>query len=121
MRVSHETNEVKRDHITIELGVSKFWLSIVSETSYDANSSEIALVEYNPPSSLLSVRGISCVPLHKWWDASIDKDNDDLVLNYEYPEDYGFATQGELLSAVIIKATDYARSFAPSYVVTEVE
>ena len=107
-----------RDHITISLGHSRFWLSVVEERDGGWDCHELALIRYVPAEHVLDYRSIECVRLSEWWDSSSDED--ELALDHNIPELYGFASQADLLVQAIKRANDYVRSVSSTQVREEV-
>jgi hypothetical protein len=94
-------NFINKEHITISLGVSRWWLSLVEIDELGYKTKELALVEFVPDDNSISV-----VPLDEWFDsASVD---DVIFLNrnvrYHLLEN---ATEGEIIAEAIIRATSF--------------
>ena len=60
-------NMINKNQVTISLGVSKYWLSLVHIEENGYESKELALVEYTPSSHFMSCQ---CVPLNRWFDSA---------------------------------------------------
>ncbi len=99
--------EIKRDHITINIGSENYWLSIV-ETSSDDDSyitgKEMALVARSNNSFM----GIRLIPLREWFDSA---NPDDIIqlepkgkVRYHLLQD---ATEGEIVMQAIVRAKKY--------------
>lgn len=102
----HDTPErIERDHITLSLGVSNYWLSMVQEQGEYHDCFELALVRYIPPRSLLHDRQIVCVPLTEWFDKYADESEMSIDLrDYRLSND---ETQSSLVADAITKALAY--------------
>ncbi len=57
-----------RNQITIDIGASRWWLSLVHQNTNGEEVKELALVEYIPNSHFMSHQ---CVPLKAWFDSSM--------------------------------------------------
>ncbi len=101
--MKHEYTD--RNQITISIGVSRWWLSLVHEDTNGEEVKELALVEYIPNSHFQSHQ---CVPLNVWFDSSM---NDwelfiDLKRKPEYYVSYA-VSEADVVGRAMNRAVNY--------------
>ena len=102
--------EVRRDHITIDLGVPNYYISIVVEESNYYDARELALVKANRPDSLVGFMSYECVPLNKWFDSS--QRNEELTIDLTRHDFAGYhllagQPEGRVIAEAINRAMNY--------------
>ncbi len=96
-------NYMSKNHITISLGVSRWWLSLVHIDELGYETKELALVELTPDNHFMST---SIVPLNKWFDSASVDDVISLNGNVRYHL-LDKATEGKIIAEAIIRATSF--------------
>lgn len=113
MNTTHQPkSRIDNDQITISLGYNGYWISIVKEFSDYHELSELALVKYTRPNSLIGFPGYDCVPLNKWFDSSLRDDELSIDLNDDYSKYHLLEGQpeGVVVAEAIKRAMTYLNS-----------
>lgn len=92
-------NYMNKNHITISLGVSKYWLSLIHINESGYETKELALVEHTPSSHFMGSR---CVPLNEWFDSSCT--NDECVVDLINAHKLGYHLLKDASEALVIHA-----------------
>lgn len=105
-------SHIQTDHITIDLGYNGYWISIVKEFGSYHDLSELALVKYTRPQSLIHSPTYDCVPLNKWFDSSLRDDELTIDLDDDYSKYHLLKGQpeGVVIAEAIKRAMTYLNS-----------
>lgn len=93
-------SRVQRDHIVIDLGNSRYSLSLVNEYGDYHSCFELALIKYIPPMSLLDSSRTVCIPLGDWYG---EQYGDTMAIDLKWID----GSQASVIADAIMKATAF--------------